>query len=114
MIAQFSVAGTPEEACRVMTAKLAASAQLSYWDMFTNSGWSPLIHEGNTMKKAESVVEDAYKMRAKELNAKWPGFFEWSTAEVLKAWRYNWTPDELKQQGFLDCLARYSSYGAGS
>jgi hypothetical protein len=103
-----SRAGTAEEACKTMTGKLAAQAKLAYWRIGFNDGWDHRIHQGSMMKNAEFVVSTAYLMDEKSMNKKWPGFWAWSVAEVLKAWRDSWTVDELETRGFLDCLARYS------
>jgi hypothetical protein len=84
---QLSHAATPEEACKRMTGKLAASAKWHYWNLATNDGWDRHIREGNLLEKADFVVSTAYNTTEKFMNQKWPGFWAWSQAEVITAWR---------------------------
>ena len=99
---------TTEAACKRMTEKLAAQADISY-GLTGGARWSPSFTKGDMGKNVEHLVLDAFSVdSAKFLDSKWPGFFEWSTMEVLKAWTNDWYPKEIATRGYLDCLLRFS------
>ncbi len=92
------------EACKVMTAKLAAYYSIEV-DMLTRGGRDPI--RPMTLKEAEDVVFGAYLLKREELEAKWPTFHDWSVLTVMQGSRLRRTALQLRDDAFLECVERY-------
>jgi hypothetical protein len=103
-LATDTSAATAEQACRTMTEKLSVSAEIANWNSIEEK-WT--FREGR-LRSAELVVMGAYATNKRSLDKEWPGFFDWSVAAVLKAWRANLTPEEFTAVAYADCFSTYS------
>ena len=97
-------AATPQEACKDMTNKLVV--------IYNLYGYPARFHEdakavADPLAAAEQIVSGAYGATKYSLNKKWPGFFDWSALEVLKALERSQSPAAFHLTSLSNCLSRY-------
>ncbi|AZM97240.1 hypothetical protein [Vreelandella venusta] len=99
-------ANSAAEACGVMTQKLAVISGHTYWNGYENR-WEKTSSR-SLDETLDSMVIGAYQLTRSQLEERWPGFWDWSRQELLKAWQLDLNPDQLQSQAYSSCVLRWS------
>jgi hypothetical protein len=104
-LCQLAVAKGVLEACDANVRRLATVYEMSgYPDSFHSNA----SQSSDPVKAAEQVVQTALGQTRSSLEKKWPGFFDWSTTEVLKALRDKKSTKNFRLDATVDCSTRFN------